>query len=164
MLESAARLFVRGLDLEAGEQSPAITLLPERSAVDASAIAVGRAGEISVPVVLSAYAPAALGDRCRSLAEFVRGSHNVRVRDLSYTTTRRRAHLEHRMAVVAATRDELVDRLEAFARGEERANTSSGRAGDASRHAWRSFLDRAHGGGRWAGALQCGAVFATIER
>jgi acyl transferase domain-containing protein len=115
MLETAARLFASGRERVLDEPRP-----------------LSEPAGVSVPVVLSAYTAAALRDRAGSIADFVRQNPDVDLYDIAYTTARRRAHHEHRSAVVAATRDELVDRLEAFARGEERAHTTSGRAGDSA--------------------------------
>jgi acyl transferase domain-containing protein/acyl carrier protein len=111
MLESAAKLFVRGVADAIG-----------------NAAATGPAPAGAGAVALSAHTAAALRDRARSLAAFVREPRGVDTADLSYTTTRRRTHLEHRAVVVAGSRAELAERLDAVARGEQASHSSIGRA------------------------------------
>ena len=130
MLETAARLFASGHELTLNDDA--------RRAEDT----------VVVPVVLSAYTPAALRASARGLAGFVRDHREVGVLDVAQTTTRRRTHHEHRAALVAATREALIDGLEAFARDEERAHTSVGRAGDAVPRV--AFVFCGHGPQWWA--------------
>jgi acyl transferase domain-containing protein/acyl carrier protein len=73
-------------------------------------------------VPLSARSPEALRDLARETAR-VEGA----LRDLAWTAAVKRSHHEHRLAVVARSRTELADRLEAFARGEAVAGAVSGR-------------------------------------
>ncbi|MES1240936.1 MAG: acyltransferase domain-containing protein [Acidobacteriota bacterium] len=74
-------------------------------------------------IPLSARSPEALRDLARETARVDEGS----LGDLAWTAAVRRSHHEHRLAVVARTRAELAERLEAFARGEAAAGVVSGR-------------------------------------
>jgi acyl transferase domain-containing protein len=107
MLETAARLFAAG------------------RTVSVNAAATVSDG-IAVPVTVSAHTSAALGERCRSLARWVREHGEADVLDIAYTCSRRWTQLPQRVSVVAASREALVDRLEAVARGEARAGTVRG--------------------------------------
>ncbi|WP_338866156.1 SDR family NAD(P)-dependent oxidoreductase [Myxococcus stipitatus] len=54
-------------------------------------------------------------------------AEGVSVADLSYTAALGRAHHDHRLALVAKTRQELVEQLDAFAAGESHPGLSVGR-------------------------------------
>ena len=73
-------------------------------------------------VPLSARSPEALRDLARGTAR-VDGS----LQDLSWTAAVKRSHHEHRLAVVARSRAELAERLDAFAEGAAVAGVVSGR-------------------------------------
>ena len=72
-------------------------------------------------VVFSAHSPEALRELASRVAIRIQAQTGVSVRDLSYTAAMRRAHHEHRVAVVARTRQEVVEALEAFTAGERTA-------------------------------------------
>ena len=99
----------------------------------ASAAPAGPAGEADGAPRLfpfSARSPEALTDLARSWADALAGPPlaSADLCDLGYTVARRRAHHEHRFAVVARSHDELRDSLEAFVRQEARTGLSFGRA------------------------------------
>src|SRR3712207_384147 len=82
-------------------------------------------------VPLSARGPEALEARARSLVSFLTdpaSSGDVSLHDIGYTTSLRRGHHDHRLAVVARSTEELVERLDAFVAGETRPHMSSGRS------------------------------------
>jgi acyl transferase domain-containing protein/acyl carrier protein/SAM-dependent methyltransferase len=64
---------------------------------------------------LSGHAAEALRDRARSVAHHMRTKREVATCDIAHTAATRREHLEHRLAVVAERREELVSALQAFA-------------------------------------------------
>ncbi|MDA2804777.1 type I polyketide synthase [Nocardiopsis suaedae] len=78
-------------------------------------------------VPLSARGPGALTDMARSLGDALTG-HGHALRDVGYTRSRRRAHFEHRAAVVASTPAEAAERLAALARGEPGPGAVTGQA------------------------------------
>jgi acyl transferase domain-containing protein/acyl carrier protein len=78
----------------------------------------------SRPLVLasSGTTPAALRAAAASLRERVEAADEAELADLCWVSGARRTHLEHRFAVVGATREELVDGLTAVEQGEAAAN------------------------------------------
>ncbi|AUX47812.1 polyketide synthase [Sorangium cellulosum] len=90
------------------------------------------AAEEGVAVLpLSARSPAAL----RSLAQAYRAFLTDRppapawsLRDIAYTAGVRRGHHEHRLALVARSREELCEKLDAFMAGEARPGLAQGHA------------------------------------
>ncbi|HTN83970.1 MAG TPA: acyltransferase domain-containing protein, partial [Sorangium sp.] len=91
----------------------------------------GAAGdEAAVIVPLSARSPAALLALARSYRDFLadRSSRAAAwsLRDIAYTAAVRRGHHEHRAAVVARSREELRERLDALAAGAEPAGLAPG--------------------------------------
>jgi acyl transferase domain-containing protein/NAD(P)-dependent dehydrogenase (short-subunit alcohol dehydrogenase family) len=95
-----------------------------------------RPGSYVVP--LSARNPEALQALARSYSDFLKGpadsvataaaGPDTSLRDLAYTASVRRTHHEQRLAVVARSRQELREHLDAFVAGESRPGLSSGRA------------------------------------
>ncbi len=81
-------------------------------------------------VVLSAQDPQALRQRARDLrAALASGDGSPKeglLRDLSWTTARRRSHLDHRLAVVARDLPELEEALVAFEAGDELRDLARG--------------------------------------
>jgi phthiocerol/phenolphthiocerol synthesis type-I polyketide synthase C len=78
---------------------------------------------------LSAHMPETLNDYARLYCDFLtEDAHRsaAELRDVCYTASLRRTHLDYRLAVVFQTREELVERLTAFARGESRPGVYSG--------------------------------------
>ncbi|SED25743.1 Acyl transferase domain-containing protein [Amycolatopsis tolypomycina] len=65
----------------------------------------------AVPVVLSGRSPEAVQAQAERLAEHLRAHPGLRPADVAYTLATRRTHLEHRAAVVARDRDELLAAL-----------------------------------------------------
>ncbi|MEV0431346.1 type I polyketide synthase [Micromonospora sp. NPDC050495] len=76
---------------------------------------------------LSAGSPEMLRRHAGDLVELLAAAE-LSPADLGHTLSRRRAQLEHRAAVVAADRSELVARLRHVARGEQAQHVATGRA------------------------------------
>ncbi|MFM8278264.1 MAG: condensation domain-containing protein, partial [Cyanobium sp.] len=62
-------------------------------------------------LILSAASPSALQERCATLLDFVRSHPQLRLADISWTVNRSRSQLPARLAITAASRQQLVDRL-----------------------------------------------------
>jgi phthiocerol/phenolphthiocerol synthesis type-I polyketide synthase C len=78
---------------------------------------------------LSAHVPAALNDYARLYGDLLSADppgNASEPRDICYTASLRRTHLDHRLAVVFQTREELAERLNGFARGEAQLGVYSG--------------------------------------
>src|SRR4051812_24725768 len=88
-----------------------------------------RNGALLVP--LSARSPEALEARARSYVALLtdpaaRGDASLE--DIGYTSSLRRGHHDHRLAVVARSEAEMAEQLEAFLAGETRPFMASGRS------------------------------------
>ncbi|QSQ15456.1 type I polyketide synthase [Myxococcus landrumensis] len=78
-------------------------------------------------VVLSAKTQPSLVLAAESWRSFLKQDSDVSVADLSHTTALGRAHHDHRIALVAKTRQALVEQLDAFTTGESHPGLSVGR-------------------------------------
>jgi acyl transferase domain-containing protein/NADPH:quinone reductase-like Zn-dependent oxidoreductase/SAM-dependent methyltransferase/acyl carrier protein len=81
-------------------------------------------------VPLSARSPEALEALAKSYLAFLAdkvGEPGASLQDISYTTSLRRAHHNHRLALVARSREELSKNLEAVVAGESRPEIARGR-------------------------------------
>jgi acyl transferase domain-containing protein/acyl carrier protein len=127
LLDAAGKLYVEGRNLNWAALAPGSRVIalpdvlapfatdaPEASAPDAEAL------------TLSAHSREALGERIKSISDFLRNRPGQPLQDVCYTLNVRRSVLPHRFAAVAATVPQMVDSLEAFTAGELRAGTSSG--------------------------------------
>jgi len=132
-----AHVIVQGAAADAGEPAGAPGDVPS-----------GRA----VLVPLSARSPEALCALARAYQAHVRPDGpgaDVRLEDVSFTACRRRSHHDHRVALVAHSRDELVELLEAHADGEHRAAIASG-CRTSSRSPRLAFMCAGQGPQWWA--------------
>jgi myxalamid-type polyketide synthase MxaE and MxaD len=85
------------------------------------------AGEAQL-LTLSAKTPAALQDLARSYQQFLGADNTAQdLQHICYTASVRRPHHDHRMALVAQTREDAISQLTAFLNGDKRAGLSSGR-------------------------------------
>src|SRR6185312_10406141 len=76
--------------------------------------------------------PGALYDLCRSFRDFLTDApEELDIRDVAHSAGARRGHLEHRLALVVAGREEAIGALDAFLRGEPHVSvvTGDGRPG-----------------------------------
>jgi len=96
---------------------------------------------------LSASSPAALGALAGSYRDLLETVTSLR--DVSYAASTRRTHLDHRLAIAARGREDLIERLEAFGRGETRSGMSSGRKAG-GRRSKIAFVFSGHGA-QWLG-------------
>ena len=84
-------------------------------------------------LVLSARSEQALTDLAASYADALRGERGAPMRDVCHTAAVRRAHHDHRLAVVAASRGECATQLTDFTNGSTRVSMSAGRVPAGSR-------------------------------
>ncbi|WP_434042179.1 MULTISPECIES: acyltransferase domain-containing protein [Sorangium] len=80
-------------------------------------------------VPLSAHRPealAALAEACRDLVRQAPGEEGSSLRDLAYTAGVRRSHHDCRASIVARSREELAELLDALVRGEPREGVARG--------------------------------------
>jgi amino acid adenylation domain-containing protein len=124
-------------------------------------------GAEEVVFPLSARTPAALWDLAASMREMLSGGAcDLDLRDLAYTLGARRGHHDYRLALVAASRDEIIDALGAFRCGEPHISSVQGRRLPGRRP--RLVVVFSGAGGLWPGAgaalFRCEPAFrAAIE-
>ena len=117
---------------------------------------------------LSARSPAALWALARSFRDaLASGACAADVRDLAYTAGARRGHHDHRLALVVASRDEIIEALDSFRRGEPHWGVVHGRRLPGRRPGIVFVFSGA--GGLWQGAGRAlfhrePAFRAAIER
>ncbi len=111
----------------------------------------GDAGADGLPhlVPVSARTAGALADTCRELSNHVERHADLRVSDLAYTLSARRSHHNHRIALFARTRQDVLDGLARVAAGESHPDLLTGTvSGTADR---RVALVFSGGGTQWVG-------------
>ena len=87
----------------------------------------GRGSE-EVVFPISARSPAALLALASSIRDALSlGCCDTDLIDLAYTAGARRGHHDHRLALVTASRDEIIEALDAFRRGEPHLSSVQGR-------------------------------------
>lgn len=67
---------------------------------------------------VSAKSENALRGICRSYAEFLQQNPNINLTDFAYTLAHKRTHFSQRLTIVAENRSQLIEKLEAYGRGE----------------------------------------------
>lgn len=67
---------------------------------------------------LSSRSPEALSNLARSYGAWLTTANDLALTDIIYTAGVRRMHHDHRLLVIARNREELIQKLEAFSRGE----------------------------------------------
>ncbi|MDC3985913.1 type I polyketide synthase [Polyangium jinanense] len=105
LAEARARLFVLGATRASGEEAPAEP----------------------VPVVLSARSATALRGQAERLREHLVGRPELALVDVAFSLATTRSCLEHRAAIVAHDRRELLDALDALAAGRPAPHAVVGR-------------------------------------
>jgi myxalamid-type polyketide synthase MxaE and MxaD len=101
--------------------------------------------------LLSAHTPAALEARARSWRDRLLADADwpTSLADLAFTASVRRTHHDHRVAFVAGTRQQLLDRINGWIAKEEQSGVRSGkRLGEENRRAVFVFPGQ---GGQWLG-------------
>ncbi|WP_338784234.1 SDR family NAD(P)-dependent oxidoreductase [Streptomyces sp. DG1A-41] len=106
------------------EQAPAEQ--PERAA--AAPGSTGRPDGRAVPWLLSARSAAALRSQAARLRQRLDARPDLRPFDVGYSLATSRAAFEHRAALVAATREDFLDRLDELASGSGAIGDATGRA------------------------------------
>ncbi len=101
-------------------------VLEEAPAAPPRPAAPARSAEL---VVLSARSPAALDAQAARLGEHLAAHPALPLGDLAFSAATTRSPMEHRLAIVAATRDGLREALAAAALGQTPAGVQRGRAG-----------------------------------
>lgn len=86
-------------------------------------------GERDRLLALSGCDPAGLRARAEAFREVLK-QDETSIADLCFTAGARRTHHEHRLVVCGRSTSELVEKLDAFLRGEERRGLAAGRARD----------------------------------
>ena len=79
---------------------------------------------------LSARSPEALTDLARSYLAMLGSADAPALEDVASTAAHRRAHHEHRLSIVASSREEAVEALDAAIAGETRGELATGRRSD----------------------------------
>ena len=111
--------------------------------------------ERALLVPLSARSPEALRAAADAMQQFVTASPaEVSLRDIAASAALRRSHHDHRLAVVAHSKEELAEKLAAFVAGQPVPGAVSGRAPADQRLmlGLRLLAARAPSGGRWGGS------------
>ena len=106
-------------------------------------------------LLLSARSAPALPDLARSYLNALGKEgrlHGEALRDIGFTANAKRSHHEFRLALVAHDQAELVEQLEAYLRGEERSNCSTGRISGTSPTPVFVCSGMGSSGGRWGGS------------
>ncbi len=130
------------------QEPPRLSDTELKAANEASA---GLASHRTVLIPFSARSPEALRAVARSYHDFLlgdSGSH-VSLEDVCWTTSLRRSHHDHRLAIVANSKQEILKSLEAFSSGKIRAGMASGRP-VAGRDPRIVFVFSGQGGQWWA--------------
>ena len=126
---TAARDWPAGAPLYAGVSSFGITGTNAHAVVAAAPRRTEEtAEETPMPrvIAVSGASPEALNAAASNLRAFLHENATIPLSDISYTTTVRRDHHAHRLALVAETVDEVVAALDAHAAGEATASISTG--------------------------------------
>ncbi|HVV70624.1 MAG TPA: acyltransferase domain-containing protein, partial [Verrucomicrobiae bacterium] len=125
LLDGVGRLYVRGwpVDWPAVLAPNSVDLRTNGDSAPLSRPAPGPA--LLLP--LSAHTSQALSERARSLSCQLRPLARIGVEAVVHTATARRMHLEHRLATVGSSADEIASALAAFAEGKRTASVVAGR-------------------------------------
>ncbi|WP_425585415.1 acyltransferase domain-containing protein [Streptomyces lunalinharesii] len=100
-------------------------------------------------VPVAAHSAGALADTCRELSNHVERDAGLRVSDLAYTLATRRSHQNHRIALFARNRQDVLDGLARVAAGQPHPDVVTGTVlGNGDR---RVALVFSGGGTQWVG-------------
>lgn len=84
-------------------------------------------GSLATLIPLSARSPEALAELARGYMTALADAEAAPLADIAIAAAHRRAHHEHRFAIIASTRDEAIDALDAALAGETRSALARGR-------------------------------------
>ncbi len=87
---------------------------------------------------VSARSTSGLQASARAYREFLANNAQVSLHDICYSASLRRSHHDYRLALVGSSRQQMIDKLDAFLAGEAQAGLSTGRkmVGDTPRLAF----------------------------
>ncbi|MFJ8434754.1 acyltransferase domain-containing protein [Kitasatospora sp. NPDC094019] len=158
LLGSLGALFAAGLPVAAhpflaGDRgrhvAPSRGEAAPTAATAATAATTRTAAELPHLVTVSARTAGALADTCRELSSHVERNTALRVSDLAYTLTARRSHHNHRIALLARSRQDVLGGLARVAAGQPHPDLVTGTvSGGADR---RVALVFSGGGTQWVG-------------
>ncbi|MFE3329459.1 type I polyketide synthase [Streptomyces sp. NPDC059176] len=132
------------------EQAPTEQAQDERPSAGEAEADHAQAGQTPVPVLLSAKSPGALRGQARALRVHLRRHAGITPYEAGRALVRERAVFDHRGAVVAADREELLRGLAVLAGEESAANVVRGTARPGTRPV---FVFPGHGT-QWVGMAQ----------
>jgi len=152
MLESLGQLYQLGFDVRWSQLYPANTAIVSLPGAETAE----PAEPASLPrlFTLSAQSTEALRDLAGATAEIVEARTNASVEDFCSTSTLRRSHLSHRLALVCTSRDQLGSELRRFSGGESTPRIIVGRK-HSSKRPPVVFVYCGQGPQWWAMARQC---------
>jgi acyl transferase domain-containing protein/NADPH:quinone reductase-like Zn-dependent oxidoreductase/SAM-dependent methyltransferase/acyl carrier protein len=125
---------------------------------------VNSAGPTGFLLPISARNPRALEALAKAYRTLLGAKESPELREVCYTASVRRSHHEHRLAVAAASKEQIVASLEAFLGGERRTGIAVGRK-PAARHPKLAFIFSGNGPQWWGMArqlLEREPVFAEV--
>jgi polyketide synthase 12/epothilone polyketide synthase D len=146
VLEEAPAL--NGPGSSAGRGSP--TLAAATTNGESSPNQPANVGRCPVLVPMSARSPEALRALASSWRDFVeKCPHEISLQDIAWNAAHRRTHHDHRLALVAHSRTELVEQLAEFAAGRSSPGACTGRVA-AGQHPRLAFVCSGQGPQWWA--------------
>src|SRR5262249_19751996 len=129
LLDSLGKLYTLGapVDWQRLNPGPGREALPLAWAALADAMPPGNSQDRSELLVLSARTPEALRSLASAMVEQLSTTPALAVEDLAYSASRRRSHLEHRLAVLARGTEQMRARLKSALAGTREREVSEGR-------------------------------------
>ncbi|KAM0563081.1 hypothetical protein ACHAPJ_001927 [Fusarium lateritium] len=101
------RVFVNNFSAAGGNSALLIQDAPPRRQLTA-----GNDSRVQFPIAVTAKSGVSLQGNLRSMLNFLRKNSQVSLAELSYTTTTRRIHHQHRILVPGSTTDEICSKIE----------------------------------------------------
>ncbi|KIL93105.1 hypothetical protein FAVG1_03082 [Fusarium avenaceum] len=105
--ESPRRVFVNNFSAAGGNSALLIQDAPPKKLLPA-----GSDSRVQFPIAVTAKSGVSLQGNLRSLAKFLRENPQVSLPELSYTSTARRIHHQHRVLFTGATVEEICSKVE----------------------------------------------------
>jgi acyl transferase domain-containing protein len=106
-VESPRRVFVNNFSAAGGNSALLIQDAPPKKLLPA-----GSDSRVQFPIAVTAKSGVSLQGNLRSLLKFLRENSEVSLPELSYTSTARRIHHQHRVLVMGATAEEICSKVE----------------------------------------------------
>ncbi|KAM0214770.1 hypothetical protein ACHAQD_008669 [Fusarium lateritium] len=105
--ESPRRVFVNNFSAAGGNSALLIQDAPPKKLLPA-----GSDSRVQFPIAVTAKSGVSLQGNMRSLLKFLRENPQVSLSELSYTSTARRIHHQHRVLFTGATAEEICSKIE----------------------------------------------------